>query len=208
MRGDVWLWFWFPPAGCRWSVKTMRSSAPSSSWRTRWLSWGSSKGRRTRRTSDRTFRSHLTGIRWMDLIRLVWTTRWLLERSGSLDSKTDDVWKASVSSDGTVGSFVFSYTQIMVWNSWSIDMIDVFVACCTVSKLWWGKKILFLIQLLFFIVLIKWTFHTHCFFFQSFTCKSLSFRAAADELEANRWEQLDGLSFIPLEEQWNLKSEA
>lgn len=193
----------------------MRSSAPSSSWRTRWLSWGSSKGRRTRRTSDRTFRSHLTGIRWMDLIRLVWTTRWLLERSGSLDSKTDDVWKASVSSDGTVGSFVFSYTQIMVWNSWSIDMIDVFVACCTVSKLWWRKKILFLIQLLFFIVLIKWTFHTHCFFFSL-----LPVSLWASELQLMSWKLTDGSSWmvchsslwfkedVPLEEQWNLKSEA
>lgn len=44
-------------AGCLWSVKTLRSSGPSSSWRTKWLSSDNSRGTRTKRTSDRTSRA-------------------------------------------------------------------------------------------------------------------------------------------------------
>ena len=47
-------------AGCLWSVRTLRLSAPSYSWRTKWRSSGSSRGMRTRRTSDRTSRASLT----------------------------------------------------------------------------------------------------------------------------------------------------
>lgn len=46
----------FSTAGCLWSVRTMRSSEPSSSWRTNCLSSDSSRGTRTRRTSGRTSR--------------------------------------------------------------------------------------------------------------------------------------------------------
>lgn len=46
----------FSTAGCLWSVRTMRSSEPSSSWRTNCLSSDSSRETRTRRTSGRTSR--------------------------------------------------------------------------------------------------------------------------------------------------------
>lgn len=41
-------------AGCPSWVRTTRSSEPSCSWRTTFASWGSSREKRTRRTSDRT----------------------------------------------------------------------------------------------------------------------------------------------------------
>lgn len=41
-------------AGCPLWVRTTRSSEPSCSWRTTLTSWGSSREKRTRRTSDRT----------------------------------------------------------------------------------------------------------------------------------------------------------
>lgn len=44
-------------AGCLWSVRTMRSSGPLSSWRTKSLSSGSSRATRTRRTSGKTFKA-------------------------------------------------------------------------------------------------------------------------------------------------------
>lgn len=47
----------FSTAGCRWSVRTMRLRGPSFSWRMKSLSWGNSRGTRTRRTSDRTSRT-------------------------------------------------------------------------------------------------------------------------------------------------------
>lgn len=43
-------------AGCLWLVRTMRLSEPSCSWRMRSLSSDSSRERRTRRISDRTFK--------------------------------------------------------------------------------------------------------------------------------------------------------